>query len=575
MRLDSRTALYCPEFIHKTYAPNRFDLTLRLVEGENRIADEYKRLGQVHEAIVFARIIASKLVVVEISSSQSNLARELETAKTILRTDVDIILGASIGADTEAELRKALGDQCPGDSDRVSRPDVLVKIGVENGVPIWSPVDVKSHTPFSENKSNLITLTDLDLVEIPTKEPIQGRWSESDALQLAHYMTHLQNIGLAPHDLRAGIIGKDAEWIAWANLDQVTFGAGRNAFDAMTKYDQQFLDSRELVMKAQKRNDDPSVLVDSIARSRSGTYGCAKCDFKDVCLEEMESYDDGQGHVTLLARVTADAQRKHFSGIESIRDLRSATGLTDFGAKSQVRARVWQSKMPELLDPRQPLNIPKFDIEIDIDLENSQAALIEVGLDDVAGRDQVYLYGYGILDRTVNKDWRTGSFDSFSNYNDDESAEIDVLMRMWNFLKEQVAQAKTQNMTVGIFHYSPHERTWWRKFAERHAAVPGVPSLSEVEEFMQTYFVDLLEYSRALALPARGYGIKLLARLASFSWSVDDPGGAGSLLYYRDSVDATKSESERQEAKDWLYSYNLDDCRATFAVREYLRNLEV
>lgn len=44
-------------------------------------------------------------------------------------------------------------------------------------------------------------------------------------------------------------------------------------------------------------------------------------------------------------------------------------------------------------------------------------------------------------------------------------------------------------------------------------------------------------------------------------------------LKYRDALEA-KSESERQAAKDWLYSYNLDDVRATFAVREYLRGLE-
>ncbi len=92
---------------------------------------------------------------------------------------------------------------------------------------------------------------------------------------------------------------------------------------------------------------------------------------------------------------------------------------------------------------------------------------------------------------------------------------------------------------------------------------------------MANYFIDLLEYSRALALPTSGYGIKLLAPLAGFSWSVADPSGADSLLYYRDAVDATKTESEHQVAKDWLYSYNLDDCRATFAVRDYLRSLEL
>jgi predicted RecB family nuclease len=54
---------------------------------------------------------------------------------------------------------------------------------------------------------------------------------------------------------------------------------------------------------------------------------------------------------------------------------------------------------------------------------------------------------------------------------------------------------------------------------------------------------------------------------------VQDPGGAASLLKYKDAVDLNKSDVEQQESIDWLYSYNLDDVRATFAVRDYLRNL--
>ena len=46
-----------------------------------------------------------------------------------------------------------------------------------------------------------------------------------------------------------------------------------------------------------------------------------------------------------------------------------------------------------------------------------------------------------------------------------------------------------------------------------------------------------------------------------------------SLLKYKDAVDQSRSQAERDESIAWLYSYNLDDVRATFAVRDYLRNL--
>jgi hypothetical protein len=58
-------------------------------------------------------------------------------------------------------------------------------------------------------------------------------------------------------------------------------------------------------------------------------------------------------------------------------------------------------------------------------------------------------------------------------------------------------------------------------------------------------------------LKVTGYGIKFLAPLAQFKWDVVDPGGAGSLLKYRDAIDATNTEDERKAARDWLYSYNV------------------
>ena len=45
---------------------------------------------------------------------------------------------------------------------------------------------------------------------------------------------------------------------------------------------------------------------------------------------------------------------------------------------------------------------PAINIEIDIDLENSLAAFQDSGLTEVEGKDRVYLYGFGIHDRTLN-----------------------------------------------------------------------------------------------------------------------------------------------------------------------------
>ena len=77
MRFEARTALYCPEYIHKLYAPTAFDLTLRIKEGEDRLSDEYKRLGLAHEEKVLEKVRAIGLRVHQIDLSSWDLLHRL------------------------------------------------------------------------------------------------------------------------------------------------------------------------------------------------------------------------------------------------------------------------------------------------------------------------------------------------------------------------------------------------------------------------------------------------------------------------------------------------------------------
>ncbi len=571
MRHEARTALYCHEFLHKQFAPNRFDLSLRITEDP--IGDEYKKMGDIHEANIVANIKASSVKWIQIDPTQPDEIKELDTAKGLLRTDIDIILGANISGVCEAELKKHLGDRCKGDEERVSRPDVLVKVGEDSGLAIWAPVDIKSHGAFDgDNKSNQVEFMDLEtLTHIET---IAGRIEKSDAMQLAHYNFHLRALGLAPADYKAGIIGSDGKQIAWTYLDQTRFGRGKAAPDALTLYIEDFIKAKEIIAQSLQQAKDPNAKVNAIAMVQpDGVYGCKSCEFKDVCLKEMNAFKNNEGHPTLLAKVTPNTLEKIPPHIESITDLRQAANLTDFAATAQIRARVWQTKQPELLDPDKGFDLPEFDIEIDIDLENSQAALQEIDASQTAGRDQVYLYGYGIHDRTINKDWRTAHIDSFGNYNDTEEAEYEVLLKMWQLLEEEVAKTESTNKSIGIFHYSHHEKTWWKNFARRHEGKPGVPTEDAADAFMAKYFVDLRPYAEKISFPTMSYSIKALAPVAGFAWKAEDAGGAMSLLKYKAATAVDVDDSTKTEAIEWLREYNLDDIRATFAVRDYVRQV--
>jgi predicted RecB family nuclease len=194
-------------------------------------------------------------------------------------------------------------------------------------------------------------------------------------------------------------------------------------------------------------------------------------------------------------------------------------------------------------------------------------------IDEPMGVDRLYLYGFGIHDRTISKDWRTANIETYSDYSNTEEGEYLVLSQMWNRLQSEILQAKSAGKSIKIFHYSPHEFGWWRKYSQRYAERAGVPSEAELEIFKANYLVDLLPIARKFSFPTMSYSIKDLAPLAGFEWEVDKAGGANSLLKFRSASDPMAPAKLREEAIAWLDSYNRDDVRATFAVRAYIRGI--
>jgi predicted RecB family nuclease len=573
MRLDARAALQCHEFLHKKNASNCFDLTDHAPESEMML--ELKRQGDIHEARTVENLMSKNLDILVINKDQGEIEKEITTAEALINSTAQIIIGAWIGSVCEEKIAELTGRPIAIDPDRVSRPDLLIRVteGVD-GKPRWAPVDIKSHEPINENKSSKLYLSTWESLLPSEGIETVARIDLEDAAQLAHYHEHLRTLGLATDEGFVGVVGRDIETIAWAKLSETVLGLAGKDGDSGTDYLFRFDAAKKVVAAAQARQKDPSLPPAAFsALDGDKKFGCVACTFQIICERELKNHDGGAGHVTLLAGVTKNVQAKFFPDITSIRELANAVGLSNKAAKFQIQAQAWASNKAILLDPSADFLIPEFDIEIDIDLENSMAVFQDIGLTEVEGKDRVYLYGFGIHDRTINKDWLSANFNSFADYSNTEDGEYQLLLKMWNFLKEHVAQAEAAGRSIGIFHYSSHEKTWWRNFARNHESKAGVPTLEEVDDFTGDYFVDLLDYSKQVALGTTGYGIKKLAPKAGFNWAVQDPGGALSLLKHRDAVDPNKSKAEQQESIDWLYSYNLDDVRATFAVRDYLRNL--
>ena len=169
---------------------------------------------------------------------------------------------------------------------------------------LFRSVDIKSHAAFGENKSNNIYLSSLEEISPNLNSSQVGRHSEEDAYQLAHYTCHLRTLGIASDEMWVGIIGRDITQCAWAQLDAITFGVGKKLDTALNKYLKDFKSASEIAKASVLQNRDASHRVNALPMMMTGNYGCPTCEFRDVCREEMEAFDNGSGHVTLLATVT-------------------------------------------------------------------------------------------------------------------------------------------------------------------------------------------------------------------------------------------------------------------------------
>jgi predicted RecB family nuclease len=240
---------------------------------------------------------------------------------------------------------------------------------------------------------------------------------------------------------------------------------------------------------------------------------------------------------------------------------------------------VYLDGKPQLKVGITELDLPTFDIEIDIDLENFNGAIQEFDLDASLGPDRLYLYGYITHDRTSHANWDASPRGSFEDYSGTREGEHSIYLSMWNYLHEQIAAAKAAGHSIGIFHYSQHEVTWWGKWPSNFQDLPGTPTLGEVQAFVSQYLVDMYPIAKRVVFPSSkklpicDYSIKTLAPLADFEWSVQDAGGAMSLLKYEEATSSDLSKSTK--AQGWLRDYNIDDVRATMAVRNWIRKLDL
>lgn len=266
---------------------------------------------------------------------------------------------------------------------------------------------------------------------------------------------------------------------------------------------------------------------------------CATCRFWPKCEPELRAADD----ISLFLPGDRAASYRE-DGIHTTAALIDAS-LGDISAI----AAAWRAGIPVLRRAAQ-CTAPRFDVEIDVDVE----AYLDLGA-----------YLWGAFDGTGYR-----PFAIWSGL--DEAGEGENFAKFWSWLMDRRDLARRQGQSFGVFCYAANGENHWMLASARrfHGKVRGVPDEQEVRAFIGSdQWNDMFLIARSQLVGPGGLGLKQLAPVAGFHWAEEDFAGEDSLHAFL--IASTGAPEEAEAARARLLSYNGDDCRATAAVRRWLR----
>jgi predicted RecB family nuclease len=192
------------------------------------------------------------------------------------------------------------------------------------------------------------------------------------------------------------------------------------------------------------------------------------------------------------------------------------------------------------------VRVPRADIEIDVDMENSV-------------NNQAYLWGALV---SAGEEPVYHPFVTWEPLDAEGDQRRGVFLRFWEWLSEMVGAAEAEGRTIAVYCYSRQAE----ETQMRGALGEGDDAVREaVDEFLGSpRWVDLYRVFDHQLITGDRIGLKVVAGLAGFSWRDDDPDGAQSMVWYEQAVTGD------EEARQRLLTYNEDDVRATRVLRDWM-----
>ena len=201
------------------------------------------------------------------------------------------------------------------------------------------------------------------------------------------------------------------------------------------------------------------------------------------------------------------------------------------------------------------VRVPRGDVEVDIDMENTE--------------DGVYLWG-ALVSAGPGRPAEAGSYHPFCTWDPLTGAvEAELFARFWAWLAGLRRDAAAAGLEFRAYCYNAAAETTQMR---RIGAAAGLAD--EAAAFTGSgQWVDLLRVFGAQLITGGPAGLKQVATLSGFTWDVEDPGGGEAMLRYDQAVAAGAGPAESAAARDWLLTYNRNDVEATRSLRGWLEGI--
>ena len=372
-----------------------------------------------------------------------------------------------------------------------------------------------------------------------------------DLLRLAHLLRMLEAAGWAPEDAGlGGVVGLDADVVVWHDLRAGHWPGERST---LAEFDERFAD-RAAVALAAATGGEPLAQPSRILE-------CRRCPWWPTCEAALTERRD----VSLVVRGdTAGALRE--IGVDTVDALAALDPAHEpvpmpgmpF-ADAVALARGWRRGLAVVRRvPQVP--VVRADVEVDVDMESF-------------GEAGAYLWGAQLsYPGGARPEDQPAGYHAFATWEPvpttDEGRSFG---EFWTWLSGVRAAAAESGRSFAAYCYNEQaENRWMLSSAVRFAGMPGVPPISEVQEFIAAdSWVDLFAVVNEWFLCAQGKGLKKIAPVAGFTWRDPEAGGENSMRWYRDAVgmDGAPPDAVQRER---LLGYNTDDVLATKALREWM-----